>query len=50
MNTKLTVLKHQLNITKNFIEDGNLLPEKSLFFYIRFIPFAEFRQELDINQ
>ena len=50
MNMKLTVLKHQLNITKNFIEDGNLKPEKSLFLTLRFIPFAEFRQGADINQ
>ena len=31
--------------TKKFYEDGNLLPDKSLLFYIRFIPFAELRPQ-----
>ena len=30
---------------KQFYKDGNLLPDKSLLFYIRFIPFAELRPE-----
>ncbi len=30
---------------KKFYEDGTLLPDKSLLFYIKFIPFAELRPE-----
>ena len=43
-------LKASIEYNKKFYEDGNLQPEKSLFFTIKFIPFAEFRQEADINQ
>ena len=31
--------------TKKFYKDGNILPDKSLLFYIRFIPFAELRPQ-----
>ncbi len=34
-----------LEFNKKFYKDGNLLPDKSLLFYIRFIPFAELRPE-----
>ncbi len=30
---------------KKFYEDGSILPDKSLLFYLRFIPFAELRPE-----
>ncbi len=30
---------------KKFYKDGNILPDKSLLFYLRFIPFAELRPE-----
>jgi len=38
-------LKISLDYNKKFYSDGNLKPEKNLFFSIKFIPFAEFRQE-----
>ena len=43
-------LKASVEYNKKFYRDGNLQPEKSLFFTLKFIPFAEFRQEADINQ
>ena len=30
---------------KKFYKDGSILPDKSLLFYLRFIPFAELRPE-----
>ena len=39
-----------IEYNKKFYKDGNLQPEKSLFFTLKFIPFAEFRQMADINQ
>jgi len=39
-----------IEYNKRFYKDGNLQPEKSLFFTLKFIPFAEFRQMADINQ
>ena len=38
-------LTTSVKYTKKFYEDGNLLPDKSLLFYIRFIPFAELRPQ-----
>ncbi len=43
-------LKASIEYNKKFYRDGNLQPEKSLFFTLKFIPFAEFRQAADINQ
>ncbi len=43
-------LKASIEYNKKFYRDGNLQPEKSLFLTLKFIPFAEFRQEADINQ
>ena len=43
-------LKTSIEYSKRFYRDGNLQPEKSLFFALKFIPFAEFRQGADINQ
>ena len=43
-------LQTSLEYSKKFYSDGNLKPEKSLFFAIKFIPFAEFRQAADIYQ
>ena len=43
-------LRTSIEYNKRFYSDGNLKPEKSLFFAIKFIPFAEFRQSADINQ
>ncbi len=43
-------LKASIEYNKKFYSDGNLQPEKSLFFTLKFIPFAEFRQAADINQ
>ena len=43
-------LKASVEYNKKFYRDGNLQPEKSLFFTLKFIPFAEFRQEADINK
>ena len=43
-------LKTSIEFNKKFYSDGNLQPEKSLFLTIKFIPFAEFRQEAGINQ
>ncbi len=43
-------LKTSIEYNKRFYRDGNLQPEKSLFFTLKFIPFAEFRQGADINQ
>ena len=43
-------LKASIEYNKKFYKDGNLQPEKSLFFTLKFIPFAEFRQMADINQ
>ena len=43
-------LKASIEYNKKFYSDGSLRPEKSLFFTLKFIPFAEFRQEADINQ
>ena len=42
-------LKISLDYNKKFYRDGNFKPEKSLFFSIKFIPFAEFRQAADID-
>ena len=42
-------LKISLDYNKKFYRDGSLKPEKNLFFSIKFIPFAEFRQEADID-
>ena len=42
-------LNMSLDFNKKFYSDGNLKPEKSLFFTIKFIPFAEFRQSADID-
>ena len=42
-------LSASLEFNKKFYSDGNLEPEKSLFFTIKFIPFAEFRQAAEIN-
>ena len=38
-------LTTSVKYTKKFYEDGNILPDKSLLFYIRFIPFAELRPQ-----
>ncbi len=43
-------LKASIEYNKKFYADGNLQPEKSLFLTLKFIPFAEFRQQADINQ
>ena len=43
-------LKASIEYNKKFYRDGNLQPEKSLFLTLKFIPFAEFRQDADINQ
>ena len=43
-------LKTSIEYKKRFYRDGNLQPEKSLLFTLKFIPFAEFRQGADINQ
>ncbi len=43
-------LNAAIEFNKKFYSDGNLQPEKSLFFTLKFIPFAEFRQEADINK
>ena len=43
-------LKISLDYNKKFYSDGNLKPEKNLFFSIKFIPFAEFRQEADLEK
>ena len=43
-------LKISLDYNKKFYRDGSLKPEKNLFFSIKFIPFAEFRQEADIEK
>ena len=43
-------LKTSIEFNKKFYRDGNLQPEKSLFFTLKFIPFAEFRQGSDIYQ
>ena len=37
--TATTSLQYQ----KKFFRDGNLVPDESLFFLIKFIPFAEIR-------
>ena len=34
-----------IEYNKKFYKDGNILPDKSLLFYIRFIPFAELRPQ-----
>tara|TARA_B100000575_G_scaffold291659_1_gene298115 strand:+ start:2982 stop:5369 length:2388 start_codon:yes stop_codon:yes gene_type:complete len=47
---KTDCLKTSIEFNKKFFNDGNLKPEKNLFFAIKFIPFAEFRQAADINQ
>ena len=47
---KTDCLITSIEYNKKFYSDGNLQPEKNLFFSIKFIPFAEFRQEADINQ
>ena len=36
-------LSASLNYQKKFFRDGNLHPDKSLYFLIKFIPFAELR-------
>ncbi len=38
-------LKASLEYNKKFYSDGNLKPEKNIFFSIKFIPFTGFRQE-----
>ena len=43
-------LKVSLDYNKRFYRDGSLKPEKNLFFSIKFIPFAEFRQEADLEK
>ena len=43
-------LKASIEYNKKFYRDGNLQPEKSLYFTLRFIPFAEFRQAAEIYQ
>ena len=43
-------LKISLDYNKKFYRDGSLKPEKNFFFSIKFIPFAEFRQEADIEK
>ena len=43
-------LKISLDYNKKFYRDGSLKPEKNLFFSIKFIPFAEFRQEADFEK
>ena len=42
-------LKISVDYNKKFYSDGNLKPEKNLFFSIKFIPFAEFRQSADVD-
>tara|TARA_B100000925_G_scaffold190447_1_gene144047 strand:+ start:174 stop:2507 length:2334 start_codon:yes stop_codon:yes gene_type:complete len=42
-------LNMSFDFNKRFYSDGNLKPEKSLFFTIKFIPFAEFRQSADMD-
>ena len=32
-----------INYQKEFFRDGNLVPDESLYFLIKFIPFAELR-------
>ena len=46
---KSDCLSASVEYNKKFYSDGSLKPEKSLFFTIKFIPFAEFRQAADIN-
>ena len=43
-------LSASIEYNKKFYSEGNLKPEKNLFFAIKFIPFAEFRQSAEINQ
>ena len=40
---KTDCLSASLQYQKKFFRDGNLVPDESLFFLIRFIPFAEVR-------
>lgn len=40
---KTDCLEANLEYNKKFYESGNIVPDKSLFFTIRFIPFAEIR-------
>ena len=44
---KRTVYQHLLNMKKKFFRDGGLMPDESLFFLIKFIPFAELRGSAD---
>ena len=43
-------LSASIEYNKKFYSEGNLKPEKNIFFSIKFIPFAEFRQSAEINQ
>ena len=43
-------LSASIEYNKKFYSEGNLRPDKNLFFSIKFIPFAEFRQSAEINQ
>ena len=36
-------LKASLEFNKKYYNDGNLRPDKSLLFYIRFIPFVDLK-------
>ncbi len=38
-------LATSVKYTKKFYKDGNILPDQSLLFYIKFIPFAELRPQ-----
>ena len=40
---KQIVYQHLFNMKKKFFRDGNLIPDESLYFLIKFIPFAELR-------
>ncbi len=37
-----------IKYTKKFYKDGNILPDKSLLFYLKFIPFAELRPQATV--
>ena len=43
-------LMASIEYNKKFYSDGNLQPEKNIFLNLKFIPFAEFRQEAITNQ
>ena len=49
MSLTYILVKKKVDYNKKFFRDGSLKPEKNLLFSIKFIPFAEFRQEADLE-